>query len=146
VSGSSICWAICKSALSSRQLTMPAPHQSGRMPFLPPNQQRQTTEGIRQSCNSPRQTVHTHRASVYKAAKLAVALKGCEGNCGPDSRYLQADCQEPGSAPEPYNRNRVWATCTFVYSTITSVFTDIIQVNMNELILPQCSSSACSKR
>jgi len=21
-----------------------------------------------------------------------------------DSRHLQADCQEPGSAPEPYNR------------------------------------------
>ena len=26
-----------------------------------------------------------------------------------DSRHLQADCQEPGSAPEPYS-NRVWAT------------------------------------
>ena len=33
----------------SRQITMPAPHHSvftGRMPFLPPNQQRQSTEGI----------------------------------------------------------------------------------------------------
>ena len=32
----------------SRQITMPAPHRSvftGRMPFLPPNQQRQSTEG-----------------------------------------------------------------------------------------------------
>jgi len=28
-----------------------------------------------------------------------------------DSRHLQADCQEPGSAPEP--GNRVWATFTF---------------------------------
>jgi len=40
VSGSGICWAICKSA----------PHPTtqfftGRMPFLPPNQQRQSTEG-----------------------------------------------------------------------------------------------------
>jgi len=26
-----------------------------------------------------------------------------------DSRHLPADCQEPGSAPEPY-ANRVWAT------------------------------------
>jgi len=27
-----------------------------------------------------------------------------------DSRHLQADCQEPGSAPEPYTLgNRVWA-------------------------------------
>ena len=26
-----------------------------------------------------------------------------------DSRHLQADCQEPGSAPEPALGNRVWA-------------------------------------
>ena len=50
VSGSGISWAICKSAFRSRQITMPAPHHScfftGWMPFLPPNQQRQSTEGI----------------------------------------------------------------------------------------------------
>ena len=49
VSGSGIRWAICKSALRSRQITTPAPHHSvyftGRMPFLLPNQQRQSTEG-----------------------------------------------------------------------------------------------------
>jgi len=48
VSGSGISWAICKSAPRSRQITMPAPHCpvfSGRMPFLPPNQQCQSTEG-----------------------------------------------------------------------------------------------------
>ena len=48
VSGSSISWAICKSTYRSRQITMPVPHHSfftGRMPFLPPNQQRQSTEG-----------------------------------------------------------------------------------------------------
>ena len=48
VSGGGISWAICKSAPRSRQITMPAPHHSvftGRMPFLPPNQQRQSTEG-----------------------------------------------------------------------------------------------------
>jgi len=41
-------WAICKSAPRSRQITTPAPHHSvftDRMPFLPPNQQRQSTEG-----------------------------------------------------------------------------------------------------
>jgi len=27
-----------------------------------------------------------------------------------DSRHLQADCQEPGSAPNPTLGNRVWAT------------------------------------
>jgi len=48
VSGSDISWVICKSAPRSRQITMPAPHHSvftGRMSFLPPNQQRQSTEG-----------------------------------------------------------------------------------------------------
>jgi len=46
VSGSGICWAICKSAPHTRQ-----PHQhpttqffTGRMPFLTTNQQRQSTE------------------------------------------------------------------------------------------------------
>jgi len=48
-SGSGISRAICKSTPRSRQTTMPAPHHSvftDRMPFLPPNQQRQSTEGI----------------------------------------------------------------------------------------------------
>jgi len=39
----------CKSALCSRQITTPARHRSvfftGRMPFLPPNQRCQSTEG-----------------------------------------------------------------------------------------------------
>jgi len=49
VSGNGISWAICKSVPRSRQITMPAPHHSvfftGRNPFLPPNQQRQGSEG-----------------------------------------------------------------------------------------------------
>ena len=48
VSSSGISWAICKSAPYSRHITMPAPHHSvftGRMPFLLPNQQHQSTEG-----------------------------------------------------------------------------------------------------
>jgi len=48
VSGSGISLATCKSAPRSRQITMPAAHRSvfftGRMPFLPPNQQCQSTE------------------------------------------------------------------------------------------------------
>jgi len=48
--GSGISWTICKSfAPRSRQTTMPVPHHSvftGRMPFLPPNQECQSTEGI----------------------------------------------------------------------------------------------------
>ena len=47
---SGINWTICKqSALHSRQKTTPTPHHSifaGRMLFLTPNQQRQSTEGI----------------------------------------------------------------------------------------------------
>jgi len=41
--------SLCKSASRSRQIPTPAPQHSvftGRMPFLPPNQQRQSTEGI----------------------------------------------------------------------------------------------------
>jgi len=48
------------SAPRSRQITMPAPHCSvftGRMPFLSPNQQRQSTEGLSVSCDRNRQTV-----------------------------------------------------------------------------------------
>ena len=48
MSGSGISWVRCKSAPCSRQITTPAPHHSvftGRMPFLPPYQQCQSTEG-----------------------------------------------------------------------------------------------------
>ena len=47
VHGSGISWAICKFAPRIRHITTPAPHHSvftGRMPFLPPNQQCQSTE------------------------------------------------------------------------------------------------------
>ena len=63
VSGSGISWVVCKSASLSRQITMPAPHHSvftGRMPFLPPNQQRQSTEGI---------TKHTKAISRYQTCQ-----------------------------------------------------------------------------
>jgi len=47
--GSGISWTICKqSAPHSRQITMPTPHHlifTGRMLFLTPNQQCQSTEG-----------------------------------------------------------------------------------------------------
>jgi len=62
-----------------------------------------------QSGNSLRQTVHTHCASVRQAAKLVAALLRVARVMAAyrrvyDSRHLQADCQEPGSAPEPYAR------------------------------------------
>jgi len=68
------------------------------------------------SGNSLRQTVHTQRASVHQAAKLVAALLRVarvtaslaewQPTVGfmTHSSHLQADCQEPGSAPEPYAR------------------------------------------
>jgi len=54
VSGRSISWAICKSEPCSGQITT-APHHSsfftGWMPFLPPNQKRQSTEGTKAIIN-----------------------------------------------------------------------------------------------
>jgi len=55
VSGSSISWAICKSALCSRQITMQhstTQFYTGRMPFLPPNQQRQSNESHSSECST----------------------------------------------------------------------------------------------
>ena len=48
VSGSGSSWAVCKSAPRSRQITTSAPTSqffTDQMPFLPPNQQCQSTEG-----------------------------------------------------------------------------------------------------
>jgi len=68
------------------------------------------------SGKSLRQTVHTQCASVHQAAKLVAALLSVAGQLQAwrkvmaayrqvnDSRHLQADCQEPGSAPEPFAR------------------------------------------
>jgi len=66
--------------------------------------------------NSLRQTVHTHRASVHQAAKLVAALLRVARVMRAwqkvmaayrqvyDLCHLQADCQELGSALEPYAR------------------------------------------
>jgi len=66
------------------------------------------------SGDSLRQTVHTHCASVHQAAKSVAALLRVAGVAAGlrkvmaayrrvyDLGHLQADCQEPGSAPEPY--------------------------------------------
>jgi len=63
------------------------------------------------SGNSLRQTVHTHRACVHLTAKVVAALlrvarvtaglAESNGSLQP-TRHLQADCKEPGSAPEHY--------------------------------------------
>ena len=67
MSGSGISWAICKSAPRSRQITTPEPHRSvftGRMPFLPPNQQRQSTEGTCETLMSENKRLTINRKVV----------------------------------------------------------------------------------
>ena len=62
VSGSGISRAICKSAARYRQITTPVPHHSsfftGLMPFLPPNQQRQSPERKKKK-QKKRHTINT---------------------------------------------------------------------------------------
>jgi len=56
VSGSGISWAICKSAPHSRQIPRQHPTTqffTGQMPFLLPNQKRQSTEGIKVIFKNP---------------------------------------------------------------------------------------------
>ena len=81
VSGSGISWAICKSASRSRQITMPVLHHSkfftGQMPFLPPNQQRQSTEG-----NSTEGKIATRHSPVIErrfpvSAGLSAVVDTC---------------------------------------------------------------------
>ena len=61
MSSSGISWAICKSAPRSRQTTTPAYPPlcffTGRMPFLPPSQQCQSTEGM--------SSKRYHKSAVY---------------------------------------------------------------------------------
>ena len=69
------------------------------------------------SGNSLRQTVRIHCASVHQAEKLVAALLRftgviaglAESNGQPTTGFMahvacRHDCQEPGSAPEPYAR------------------------------------------
>ena len=62
--GSGISQTTCKSfALRSRQTTMPAPHHSSF--YRPPNQQRQSTEGITLGQNAFL-TLHHSRSNIFK--------------------------------------------------------------------------------
>jgi len=57
---------------------MPAPHHSrffkGRMPFLPPNQQRQSNEGNNQSINI---RLLRHDKMQANSATFPAAVEGC---------------------------------------------------------------------
>jgi len=74
VSGSGISWAICKSAPWPRHITMPVSHHSvftGRMPFLLPNQQRQSTEVL---SHIQQITTITHRPVSVRLAFVLLVL------------------------------------------------------------------------
>jgi len=75
------------------------------------------------SGNSLRQTVHTHRASVHQAAKLiaALTLKGCEGNCGPTTRFVthvtcKLTAKNWDQLQNPMLSNQVWVPLLFYSS------------------------------
>ena len=64
---------------------MPAPHHSfftGRMPFLPPNQQRQSTEGIKESLPAgpkfTRPACHVQPTTRIAAARLLCRARGTD--------------------------------------------------------------------
>ena len=73
MSGSGICWAICKSAPHPRQ---PRQHPTtqfftGWMPFLTPNQQRQSTEGKYIHTHNRKQLIHDYTVAYNYAQKCS---------------------------------------------------------------------------
>ena len=72
VSGNGISWAICESAPHPRKIIIPAPTTlffTGQMPFLPPNQQCQSTEG-----SNLYSTVHCYVAGLECSVLLMPTL------------------------------------------------------------------------
>ena len=85
MSDSGISWAICKSAPRSRQTITLTPHHSfftGRMPFLPPNQQRQSTEGTCYvSCCEWMRLLSSYTAVAYPLPRLiSTSITGLAGS------------------------------------------------------------------
>ena len=76
MSGSGISWTICKSAPCPRQITMPALHHSGWMPFLPPYQQRQLCIII---CNYDQITIHNFARPALVVTENAARLRTSPG-------------------------------------------------------------------
>ena len=103
---------------------------------------RQQIAATTQSANSLRQTVHTHRASVHQAAKLVAALlRVARITAGLrkvmaayrrvyGSRHVQADCQEPRSAQEPYARqSRMGYRLRHRHQAVASLHHDMTTAN-----------------
>ena len=79
MNGSGISWAICKSAPHSRQITTPVYQPlcffTDRMPFLPPNQQRQSWLKIECKQTDGYDRLHYHSANAVGADDVTSA--GC---------------------------------------------------------------------
>jgi len=111
VSGTGISWTICNSAPRSRQITTPVPYRSvftDRMPFLPPHQQRQSTEGIichDNSATNPQQIEVCVKKHINH--NTAAVLSGEYKNSGDWGRSAEIDgpprvvCIYGGFMPHP---------------------------------------------
>ena len=98
VSGSGISWAICKSAPRSRQIT--TQFDTGRMPFLPPNQQRQSTEGT---------VAGTDQYLLPTAANLQQWVCCCRPELEQTNRSMDTvPLHRPGSAHSAGRANNVY--------------------------------------
>ena len=109
MSGSGISWAICKSAPRSRQITTPAPNHSvftGRMPFLPPNQQRQSTEG-----NNSHQ-----KGAGYQMWGIGSVIRGSGSQTRGTGSEIRRD------PPRPISLVR-WKSCDIRVGIITATWT-----------------------
>ena len=114
VSGNGICWAICKSAPHPRQPWQHPTTQffTGRMPFLPPNQQRQGTEEIMDAENSVKILNETHRKKY--AQKTAIVMK-----ISPKTTILQVvkiTCKLQPEQARCYGKSARLATLTMWHS------------------------------
>jgi len=59
-------------------------------------------------------------AALLRVAGVTAGLAESNGSLLPgDSRHLQADCQEPGSAPEPYARK---SSMGYLFAIVNNVF------------------------
>jgi len=108
------------------------PPSSGLVPPVPPSQRCGLFQNFKQTTLTTR--LYNVRTKLYppltkmfrctcvlRVVRVTVGLVESNGSLTPgwvyDSRHLQADCQELGSAPEPYARYQAWATFTCYHRT-----------------------------
>ena len=152
VSDSGVSWAIRKYAPRSRQITTPAPHHSvftGQMPFLPPDQQRQSTERISQQVgkNAKMQDVNITQHSWWSLCSATDRCR-CASSSSSVSRCASSSCwinaahslsrisssSTPAVHCTPHSRTRLltasllqskqWITSSVTHDPLTHTKTD----------------------